>query len=258
MKMPSTIGIGRLPYLNVLPFFAGDTFKQHPILMADPRTLGLALRAGDVGAATIPIVDLWRFSSDINPLEDLGIATQIKANSVLLFSKQSPETLNGCPIMITTESSTSVRLLWLLLREQWEIEAPQLVRDMTVAPAQLLIGDAALTQRQTLEHDGYVAYDLAEIWYRATGYAFVFAQWATHRSVDATICQALRHCLNEALARNLSNLAALYQPADHFLSQAQLVAYLSQFIYQFGPAEREGMQYFRTKVLEYGLLDADL
>lgn len=228
-------------------------------MTANPRTLGLALDAGEVSAAPIPIVDVWRFSAHIEPLGDFGIATQVKANSVLLFSKQSPETLNGNPIVVTTESSTSVRLLWLLLREQWGIETPQLVRESAPNQTRLLIGDAALTQRQPLEQAGYVAYDLAEMWYRLTGYSFVFAQWATHRSVEMTVRQALCQRLDEALERNLSRLATLYQPTEHaFLNQEQFVAYLSQFIYQFSPAEREGMQYFKTKVLEYGLLDADL
>ena len=253
------IVIGRLSYLNVLPFFAGNTFEQQALITADPRTLGLALRVGNVSAAAIPIVDIWRFSAHINPLEDLGIATRVKANSVLLFSKQPPETLNGKPIIVTSESSTSVRLLWLLLREQWQIESPQLVRGIADQQPRLLIGDAALTQRQPLEQAGYTVYDLAEIWYHATGYPFVFAQWATHRSVETPVCQALAERLREALARNLSNLATLYQPAEHtFLTKAELVTYLSQFIYQFSSAEREGMQYFKTKVLEYGLLDTDL
>lgn len=259
LPLQSTLVIGRLPYLNVLPFFAGDTFKQYPITVADPRTLGLSLRVGNVSAAPIPIVDLWRFSTQINPLEDFGIATQVKANSVLLFSKQPPETLNESPIVVTTESSTSVRLLWLLLREQWGIETPQLVRETSSEQARLLIGDAALTQRRRLEQAGYIVYDLAEIWYRLTGYSFVFAQWATHHSIGTAICQELSQSLQEALERNLMDLSALYQPTEHtFLTREQLVAYLSQFIYQFSSAEREGMKYFKTKVLAYGLLDTDL
>jgi predicted solute-binding protein len=36
------------------------------------------------------------------------------------------------------------------------------------------------------------------------------------------------------------------------------VIYLSQFTYHFGEAELQGMELFRKKVMDYGLLDLEI
>lgn len=253
--------IGTFPYLNVLPFFVEEIFKDYQLVIANPRTLGRSLNQGTVSAAPIPVIDFWRFSDNIEPLGHLGIAAKAQTHSVLLFSKIPPEELDCVSVAVTPESSTSVRMLWILLHEKWHIPQPRLRRSIDKKEALLLIGNAALKGRKELEKTGYKVYDLSEIWYASTGYPFVFARWAVHRSVPDAVRIDICKRLEQSLTNNLAHLEALYKPDIHGTivnSVTQFVIYLSQFTYHFGEAELQGMELFRKKVMDYGLLDLEI
>ena len=259
---PSAVTIGQIAYLNVLPFFGGATFDGYRLRSADPRTLGKELQAGAIQAAPVPIVDLWRFRDTLEPLGDFGIASWKRANSVLLCTRIAPENLSNVTITVTQDSSTSIRMLWVLLRERWGVESPVLERgaDDASAEAILLIGDPALARRGALEESGYRLYDLGEEWFALTDHPFVFAQWAVHRAVAEQTRRDLVHRLDAALERNLADLASLYQSEIHgrLLNREELVHYLSQFTFRFSKAEYAGMHLFQQKVEKYGLLGKHL
>jgi chorismate dehydratase len=254
--------IGVIAYLNVVPFFAGEIFRNFRQVSADPRTLGRQLQAGQISAAPVPVVDLWRFAEDIEPLGAFGIAAKHRACSVLLFSRFALSDIGDRPISVTCDSSTSVRLLWILLRERWGVEQPRLKRINGNEQADIVlhIGDAALQRRAEMEQAGYTTYDLAEEWLQVTGRPFVFAHWAVHRSVDNEVRQQLCDCLDAALAENLPRLPELFQPdfAPIVPDAAGLAEYLSHFSYRFGEPEYQGMELFQEKCQHYGLLTADI
>lgn len=165
------------------------------------------------------------------------------------------------PIVVTNESSTSVCLLWILLHEYWQIEKPLLVRaDQVSGNAFLLIGDAALQQREQYMPAGYVVYDLAEIWQQLTGSPFVFAQWATHNHTTSTWRKHFNRRLNTTIHKHIAASATL-AVTDRKLKPTQtcdLNRYLRQLTYILGEPEQRGMRIFRKKAERYGFIHDDL
>lgn len=256
--------IGVIAYPNVLPFYAGENFAGYTLYHAVPRVLGESLRRGTILAAPVPVVDLWRFRATVDPLDEYGVASFGRVSSVLLFSRVPPNALAGTTVHITDESSTSVRLLWVMMKEYWGIADPAFRRhagDPDLSPtAVLLIGEKALYHRTPLEAAGYRVYDLAEEWLNWTGLPCVFAQWGVHAGVSRDRRDDIRRCLERGLDRSLPNLDALYDPLRNgaFADASALGTYLRQFTFRFGDAERRAAALFHEKLQTYGLLDGDI
>ena len=238
-----------------------------------PRELGRAVRAGQIEAGLLSVVDAFR-APDFELLAAMGIAVDGPAHSVLLFSSQHPSRLQGATVAVTDETSTSFRLLRLILEQRFRVSPSVFVR--TSAPgiteatdgqeASLLIGDAALREASALglvpgKRDyssgilempsgarwPYVV-DLAAEWKRWQGLPFVFAQWMVRRDVMASSRTKLVRVLDRSLVqslRNLEVLAAQYAP-DGGLDPVAAHAYLMGFTYRLGAAEHESIGRFRS------------
>lgn len=237
--------VGRISYLNVEPFF-----HAFPWPLADalpPRALGEAVAAGRVDAGPLALADCVRLGGTV-ALLPFGIATRERAQSVFLFSRRPMAELGGARIAVTGETSTSVRLLRILLALRDEVEPAALVELDEPADAVLLIGDAALrAHRGAWPHPH--CFDLGEEWTRWTGLPCVFATWAVRTDAGPAGRAALGAALDQALRVGLDSLPAIARARrDVGLSEAEVVAYLRAFTYDFGPEEEKAMTEFRRLV----------
>jgi chorismate dehydratase len=195
----------------------------------------------------------------IRDLEGGGRPLTGRRPSTILDSRDL-DALHGARIALTEESSTSVRLLRLLLEVRYGLRPIAYERqtlynygvsdekriDQRFAAA-LVIGDQALRWR-VRPPDGFVqAMDLACEWCDWTAQPFVFACWCVRCDLDperaAWLGQFLVAALDEAgqdLSRLTHGLPAELGPT------AVLTEYLRNFIYRLGPGELASMARFRA------------
>jgi chorismate dehydratase len=245
--------VGRISYLNVEPFFHAFPW---PIAEAlPPRALGDAVAEGRVDAGPLPLADCLRLNGTVSVLP-FGIATRERAQSVFLFSSRPLTELGGARIAVTGETSTSVRLLRLLLTFRYAVEPATLVGPDDPADAVLLIGDAALRARfGRWPHPA--CFDLGEEWTRWTGLPCVFAAWAVRRDAGPDAPATLGEALERALDAGLRDLPAIARARGDVrawgLTERDVVDYLRGFSYRLGSDEEKGMAEFRRLL---ALLDA--
>jgi chorismate dehydratase len=237
--------IARLPYLNVLPFFLDDGLKAS--VSVSPRRLGQEAAEGRVDAGPLSLVDAWRLEDEFEPLGPFGIAVRGPARSVLLFSHHPMEELDQVRIGVTDQTSTSVKLLEVLLRFREGVQpvlAPGFSADDT---ARLVIGDQALSEGEALRERFRYVFDLGREWYLWRERPFVFAKWMVRKSMPAFAKEELKDRLEASLARFERNRdAAVWKAGEKaVLPPARLKNYLTGFVYRLGEGEREAEELFR-------------
>jgi len=220
------LNLGSVPYLNAKPLLWGLDAR-----LAPPRVLAEWLRAGDVEAALVPVVEAL-----VNPVywlvDGLGICCDGPVYSVILTLNVPLQEIRT--VALDAASRTSVMLAQHLLEQEYGLR-PEYVADGDPADAQLRIGDPAIAYRQ--QHPQHPVLDLGEAWKRATGLPFVFAVWAM-RSPDSVLADRLRQAGLEGLARRAGIARADWE-----------LAYLTDSIrYQLGEREREGLGEFARRV----------
>lgn len=234
--------LGRIPYLNCEPFFA--YLEGVETVSLSPRELGLAIAAGEVDAGPVPLADVIALGDSVLPLR-LGIATPGAAGSVLVFSARLLPALSGATLGVTDETSTSARLLQLLLEVRDGVTGIQWGKIADGVDGILLIGDQALRARA--EGTGFkYCTDLGAEWTAWTGLPCVFAIWAVTRRHGEEVSAGLERALEKALDRAMASLPAIAaRRRDTGLDEAQTVAYLRNFIYRFGPKEDQAIREFK-------------
>jgi chorismate dehydratase len=241
--------IGRISYLNVEPFF--HAFPWPIAESLPPRALGEAMAAGRIDAGPLALADCLRLEKTVTRLP-FGIVGPTRAQSVLLFSDRPMPELGGRRIAVTGETSTSVRLLRILLAFRYEVRPPILVGPDEAADATLVIGDAALRARQG-PGPRPLCVDLGEEWTDWTGQPMVFAAWGVRLAAPASARRELEVVLAKALETGLASLEAIAaRRRDVGLSEAETVEYLQSFTYRIGPAEEKAVAEYRRLVALLG------
>jgi len=237
--------IGRISYLNVEPFF--HSFPWPITESLPPRALGDAVAEGRVDAGPLALADCLRLEDTVTRLP-FGIVGPTRGQSVLLFSDRPMRELGGRRIAVTGETSTSVRLLRILLAFRDEVRPPTLVGLDEAADAALLIGDIALRLRLGPWPRRY-CYDLGEEWTAWTGCPMVFASWAVRTATGAAARAELTAVLEQALTTGLSSLPAIAsRRRDLGLPESEIIAYLESFRYRIGPDDEKAIGEYRRLV----------
>lgn len=79
-----------------------------------------------------------------------------------------------------------------------------------------------------------------------TGLPAVFASWVVRRTLPEDTRGALASTIDAALTRGLATLDTIAaRRRDTGITEAETVAYLSNFIYRFGPDETQAIAEFR-------------
>jgi chorismate dehydratase len=254
--------IGHIPYLNMVPFHQGfgpQALEKggHSLNFRSlsPRALGLEAEAGQIDAGAMSLVDTFRLSDKFRPLGDLGVGVRGAAGSVLLFSREPIERLQGL-CAVTDETSTSFRLLQVLLEKRYGRTAVNYGRVASSllydgsADALLLIGDEALRARAEGIKGLPVVTDLATAWFEWQGSAFVFARWVIRRGLPGPISDLLYGCLEKSLdsaVLNKSEIAELEAP-KRGLTPSEVSAYWDGFAYRLAPEHEAAIANFKGLV----------
>jgi chorismate dehydratase len=206
---------------------------------------------GRVDAGVIPVVDAWRLKDTFEPVGSLGIAVKRRAMSVLLFSKRPWNDLENAPIGLTDDSSTSARLLQVLLNQRDGRAMNFRTGFHPTDEARLVIGDAALIPEPGFLRDFPMVIDLGEEWARWQGMPFVFARWMVRRSINDNWKNQLEDALENALDHFAENRSNLVRQAARSLRVpfSQMDTYYDGLVYRLSERELLAENTFRDLVL---------
>lgn len=243
--------IGKIPYLNSVPFYANFEKGQYRILPVAPRRMGVLSEQNQIDAGLFSLMDYF---SQQEKLELMGwcIATRDQVKSVMLFSNEGWLDLNGKTIGITDDTATSVKLLKVLLEKKYGVSAKferlhAGVNDYSKYDAVLLIGDEALRCNKTGLNGFELVFDLAQEWYDWQKLPFVFAVWAMKKSLPEERKTELKEMIAYSLDKTAGDFVAVagLHGKSVGLTDAETQEYLAGFNFNLGEREREGMMKFR-------------
>jgi chorismate dehydratase len=264
------IRLGQIPYLNSEVFYYGLRGRDVELTPLVPRALSTAAGQGRIDAGPVPLVTCFELEDGFQPLGDFCIATTDRARSILFYSKRPVETLGGAVIAITGQTSTTVRLLKVLLAHRYRVQPkeytllpekfPSATGNGVAAPwdAFLLIGDDALRHRGGIP--GYPhCYDLGEVWNRWTGLPFVFARWVVRKDFPGDQASHLCKWLKQSIAQGIENVDSIAaRRRDLNMTHAEVVEYILSFHYRLGRAELEAIERFKGLLKEANLISSAL
>lgn len=250
--------VGQISFVNVAPYFHFWEDSTIEFIKGPPRYLGQLAQKGEIDLAPLPVVDSFALEDNFEPLGNFGIAATKHVMSVFLFSHKPIETLNSSTFELTSQSSTSVALLKLLIKEKYRLSNPSffISSDSTTETkpdAVLLIGDKALSE--PISSWGY-RYDLAQLWNEWTSLPFTFARWVARKSMSPEDKTKMVAALDQNLDYSMSHLEEIssFESSRTGLDKEALRAYLQNFTFRLSSKEEEGITLFRTKLKENGLL----
>jgi aminodeoxyfutalosine synthase len=243
--------IGKIPYLNSVPFYSHFEKRQFRILPVAPRRMGELSSKELIDAGLFSLMSYFEQETNLE-LMNYCIATRDQVKSVMLFSKEGWNGLEGKRIGITDDTATSVRLLQVLLKKKYGVNAifermHSGVNDYSNFDAVLLIGDEALRRNKYGLPGFELVFDLAREWYEWQKLPFVFAVWALKKSSPVEKKTELRQLLQSSLEKSeaaYETIGALHGKRIG-LTPNETKEYLEGFSYRLGEREREAMEIFR-------------
>jgi aminodeoxyfutalosine synthase len=244
--------VGKIPYLNSVPFYSRFEKRQFRILPVVPRRMGVLAEKGTIDAGLFSLMDYFHQEEQLE-LMDWCIATRDQVKSVMLFSREGWAGLDGKAIGIIDDTATSVRLLQVLLESKYGVKCrlERLhagVNNYDGYDAVLLIGDEALRRQKTGLNGFDLVYDLAHEWYEWQKLPFVFAVWAMKKSLPQASKTELAQMIDASLDGYEAEGAdeALLRGAELGLGAGETQEYLQGFNYRLGERERAAMEQFRA------------
>jgi chorismate dehydratase len=252
-KSTTKATLGLIPYLNCEPFHAGLADLDLEIVHEVPSELGRMAGEGAATCGPMAVADWFPLRDRFEPLEDFGIACEGPAHSVLLFARRDLTALSGARVGLTRESSTSVRLLELILTRKLGLEDVALARGASEDDdARLVIGDEALRAASEGLGGFPFVFDLGSEWHGWQGLPFVFARWV----VSTEVPPEERRLIAAAIGRSLDGWKlrvpeiAARRGAEFGLDGDGVLQYLSNFRYRLGPVETMGERMFEAMLEE--------
>lgn len=249
--------LGQVNYINVLPVFypleAGWVQSPAELVAGTPAECNRLLEQGGIDVGVVSSIQYARHQESLVLLPDLSISCEGSVGSVLLFSKDRIDQLDGRQIALTSSSATSVALVKVLCRWYYQIQAefmvmePDLEKMLSAAPACLLIGDDALRARKRA--DGLVVEDMGKAWWIFTGLPMVFAVWAARKDSVARQPEAFAELvlsLYRARQVGKDNIDTVIDEARARvgLSEEELRTYYMQQKYELNPTYQRGLLAF--------------
>jgi len=244
--------IGKIPYLNSVPFYHHFEKRQFKILPVSPRRMGILSRNNQMDAGLFSLADYLSQKEILTPLP-YCIATRDQVRSVMLFSNHGWQELSNKVIGIIDDTATSVRLLRVLLEKKYGVKAELKrlhsgINDYEGFDAVLLIGDEALRHQKIGLGKFELVYDLATEWYEWQKLPFVFAVWAVRKALPHESREELMSLIQDALLKGEVELERISQAhAGRIgLTPAEATEYLQGFNYRMGEREWRAIEVFET------------
>ncbi len=260
--------LGRIPWINCYPVYGaidrGMVSVPAELVTGTASELNDLLAAGELQISVVSAVEYARNAAAYHLLPDLAITCDGPVHSVALFSKRPVAELDGCTVLLTASSRTSVLLLELLCHHRWNVrprfataraEAPDLA-GLAGLPheAVLVIGDAALLLAAQSRYP--VRLDLGHEWKAWTGLPFVFAVWAARREAPSGRVRAVYQRLLQSRAWGLAHLDQLAAEAAGATGVAEAVCreYLGDLDYALSYRHLAGLTDFFRRLAEDGMV----
>src|SRR5437867_9996286 len=184
----------RIPYANAAPFYTLWADAPFAVRNLVPRELGREAEAGTVDLGLMATGDYVRLKDRFELLGPFGVATRGPVQSVMLYSRRPAGALAGALVSVTPETSTSIRLLRLLLGVRRGLDDVRYIRGLEPAQADalLVIGDPAMRMRNTRPAGFAHVLDLGSDWLEWTGLGFVYAVWAVRSEPEPAVKSEFR------------------------------------------------------------------
>lgn len=256
-KPEPTITLGVVSFLNSQPLIEGlDARRGVSLHYAVPSALPPMLRRGEVDAALVPVVDLFRSAGAWDRVSDACIASDGETLTVRVYSKVPPEQISI--LYVDPDSHTSValsRLIWTYHFGRRIIQRPLAdVEDLNDCEAVLLIGDKVVNAPlRGFEYE----IDLGGAWKEWTGLPFVFAVWVRQAQPglspsDGELAGLLEGARDAGVAR-AAEIAEQVGPSRGWpvdLARRYMTDILD---YTLTPRHLEGMRQFLELCVEEGI-----
>lgn len=243
--------VGKIPYLNSVPFYENLEKRQFKILPVTPRRMGVLSKKGQILAGLFSLVDFLQQQGRLESI-DFCLATRDQVKSVLLFSNYGWRDLHNKIVGIIDDTATSVWLLKALLEKKYGVRArfrrmSPGVNEYAGYDAVLLIGDEALRLRKNGLAGFELIYDLATEWYEWKKLPFIFAIWAVQKGMPAEqkkeLCSVLQDSLEYA-EEDFTRIGMRHSRRIQ-LELEESAEYLEGFTYRLGERERVAIDEFR-------------
>ncbi len=181
--------LGDVPFINSKPLFyaleLGLVPHQFSIENHPPYILSKLLSEKKIDLGLIPVAELVK-KGGYKVIPDISISSFGKVDSVLLISKKEIRDIKTVALDMRSQSSSS--LIRVIFNSFYGMKPEYVIKDhkqnfFDGVDAGMIIGDAGL-QYLFKNKDGFIVYDLGEIWTEKTGLPFVYAVLAVNRDVD--------------------------------------------------------------------------
>ena len=239
------IKICRVPELSFEPFY--NDMERQGVQVQDmaQALVAAAVEKGEIDGGPVPLADCFRLEDRFRYVAGFCVAAWERAGSSFLYCKEPVGELTGARIAVPGQTSTSERLLQVLLAFKYQVQPEAFVSLEDPHDAFLLVGDQALRRRRGVR--GYPhKYDLGEEWYQWTGLPFVFARWMARRDMDPAEAALLENTLYVGLEEGVDALFHLSEPRDNLLMRAKdILEYIQGHRYFMGRSEHQSVSLFR-------------
>jgi chorismate dehydratase len=239
--------IATVPYLNALPlvyYLQNQCVQLHPSQMVDE------LLNNHIDVALIPVYEVIKHNLRMHP--DAGvIGCNGPVHSVGFFTRNYIKDLSDIKSIYFDRESVSSAYLAKVFLKKFTKASDNIETfhydNRHLADAQLLIGDKALF----FDHPKYQYWDLGELWKKETGAGFIFATWASKR----TLSEAEIYQLKEAKDLGLKNRDHIV--LNYPVEQRQVLKdYLTQnIVYEVNDDLKNGMKLYREYLQECELFN---
>jgi chorismate dehydratase len=249
--------IGAVSYLNTKPliYTLEDRLSEiGQLSLALPSKLADDLRNGDLDVALIPSVEYFR-NEGYQIVSDAAIACRGPVWSVRLLSRVPVAEIKR--LALDEGSRTSAAMIRILLWEMYSLD-PETIpmgidqsHEGVDADAILMIGDRAMRPAGGVYQE---IWDLGDRWCRWTELPFVFAMWVARPGIEVGDLASMLEASRNAGLENLEQIAG-DESAAHGLTREELHRYFAENLhFRLGPGERMGLEAFRTRAAERGLI----
>jgi chorismate dehydratase len=256
-----SLRVGRIAALSMFPIYYGLERTADPMLTFTdgvPTALNEALLRGELDVSAVSSIAYARHASELALVPVSSITADGAVDSIQLFSRVPFESVRTAAV--TPHSATSVALLRILLGPgaPFEVLSEPPAAALRRVDGVLLIGDEALMGLRAPFAPHRT--DLGAVWRERTGRPIVFAVWAARADAArerADALAGLAAILGDARASYLADPEAVVAAAAaRFPFPADFVrAYFRRLRYEFGSAERIGLETFLRLARASGELD---
>jgi len=244
--MTKKIKVGAVSYLNTKPLVYGfelGMMKESVQIIEDyPASIATMLLHDEIDLGLVPVAIIPELKEHYI-ISEYCIGAVGEVASVCLFSDVPIE--DAEEVLLDYQSSTSVRLAKLLLKEYWKVN-PRLTnakadfrKHIKGTTAGLVIGDRAFEQRKV----SACVYDLGKAWKDLTGLPFVFAAWISNKKLEDDFIA----CFNTTTGAGIQVIDEIV--AQHPYPLFDLKKYFTEHIsYTLDDAKRAGLNLFLEKL----------